>query len=123
MRIAAALIVGSLAAPVFATLPPPTPEAKAQAALAAEKSAWSDKVGQYKQCLVVDRVAERYRASEKAGMKDVAPAIATPACVDPGPFVASADLKPLEAAGAHSPPATATSPPSSNATHGELTGA
>jgi hypothetical protein len=44
----------------------------------------------------------------------------TPACVDPGPFVVQA--KPLEAAGAHSPPQTASSPPNSSSTHAEIAG-
>ena len=122
MRIIAALFVASFAVPVFATLPPPTAEAKAQAAATAAKSAWSDKVAAYKTCLAGDRVAERYRASQKNTTKDVAAPIATPPCVDPGPFVASADARPLEAAGAHSPPETAKGPPNSNATHSELAG-
>lgn len=90
-----------------AKLPPPTDEAKAAAAAAAEKTAWSNKVGAYKLCMVQDRIAERVRAAAK----DVKPATPTPPCADPGPFVA-AQAKPIEAAGAHSPAATATSPPS-----------
>ena len=120
MRITIALIVASFAGSALATLPPPTPEAKAQAAAAAAKSAWTDKVSNYKSCLAGDRAAERYRSGLKAAMKDVPPATATPPCVDPGPFVAEA--RPLEAAGAHSPPETAKGPPSGNATAAELAG-
>jgi hypothetical protein len=117
MRIPAILMLASLlTAPVLATLPPPTEEAKAQAALAKAKSDWSDKVGAYKTCLVGDRVAQRYRAETKSAP----PSITTPPCADPGPFVA--DAKPLEAAGAHSPPATASGPPNPNATHAEIAG-
>ena len=118
MRTAIFLIAASLVTPGLATLPPPSEEAKAQAALAKARSDWSDKVAQYKLCLAGDRVAAQYRASQGAAAKSAA--TSTPACVDPGPFVAEA--KPLEAAGAHSPPATAGSPPNSNATHAELTG-
>jgi hypothetical protein len=43
-------------------------------------------------------------------------------CADPGPFaVAPADQKPLESSGAHSPAATATSPPSVRAESGTMT--
>ena len=118
MRTATLLIIASLATPVFATLPPPSEEAKAQAAQAKAKSDWGDKVAQYQLCLAGDRVAARYRASQ-AGAAKSAPQ-STPPCVDPGPFVAEA--KPLEAAGAHSPPETATAPPNTNATHAEITG-
>ncbi|MBA2675870.1 hypothetical protein [Ramlibacter sp.] len=50
----------------------------------------------------------------------VAAALPTP-CSDPGAFAyAPPEQKPLEAAGAHSPAATAASPPSVNATSGEM---
>jgi len=120
MRTALVLLVVSLTSPVLATLPPPTDEAKAQAALAKAKSDWSDKVANYKLCLVSDRVAQRYRAEAK----NAQPSGATAPCVDPGPFVAEVKppAKPLEAAGAHSPPETAKSPPNSEATHAEIRG-
>ena len=120
MRIVYALVIASVAASVSAILPPPSPEAKAQADLAKSRSAWTDKVSAYQLCRASDRVAERYRTSLKTSMKDVPPAVATPPCVDPGPYVAEA--KPLEAAGAHSPPGTATSPPNTKATAAELAG-
>ena len=116
MRTTLMLLVASLTAPAFATLPPPTDEAKAQAVAAKARSDWSDKVSAYKTCLAGDRVVQRYRAE----VKSATPAIATTPCVDPGPFVAEA--KPLEASGAHSPPETAHAPPSSNATHADLAG-
>lgn len=118
-RFATVLIVGLVAATGSATLPPPTPEAKAQADLAKEKSAWSDKVSAYQNCVAGDRLAARYRTGLKASMKDAPPPVATPPCVDPGPFAAA---KPLEAAGAHSPPETAKGPPNSTATSAELAG-
>ena len=116
MRTLTLLTAATFAGTVFATLPPPTEEAKAQAAAAKAKSDWGDKVAAYKLCLEQDRVAERYRATQPSA----SPRPALPACVDPGPFVASA--KPLEAAGAHSPPQTATSPPNTAIPHAEMTG-
>lgn len=113
-RGAALLAVCVAGAPLaLAKLPPPnlTPEAKAKAAEAAAKTAWSNKVAAYKLCLSQDKVVEKYRASVSAAGKPVPAPIGTPACADPGPFAYTPP--PLEAAGAHSPPATAAAPPNS----------
>jgi hypothetical protein len=113
----AALIAAfALAGPALAKLPPPSDEAKAKAAEAAQKSAWSAKADAYKVCEIEDRLAKAYHAN----VKDAPAALPTPSCVDPGPTPV-AD-KPLEASGAHSPAGKATSPPSTNATSAELTG-
>ena len=124
----AVLLSAALALPVVAKLPALSDEAKAAAAETAAKAAWADKVGAYQLCRSQDRVADAYRKSGKAS-KDAAavqtaaaasgaaPApVAIPGCTDPGPYVALTPpaSKPLEAAGAHSPPGTATSPPSTN---------
>ena len=113
-----------LTGPALATLPPPSEEAKAQAAVTKAKSDWGDKVAAYKLCREQDRVADRYRATLDDSAKAAHPRAVTPTCVDPGPFVGDSgpQAKPLEAAGAHSPPMTATSPPNTNAPHAELTG-
>jgi hypothetical protein len=130
----AALLSVVLALPVLAKLPAPSDDAKAAAADAAAKAAWADKVGAYKLCLSQDRVAAEYRKSGKApapaAAQTAAPAsgaapapVTIPACADPGPYVAAvtpAASKPLEASGAHSPPGTATSPPSTNATSAQI---
>ena len=100
MRIVAALVVALSTGVLFAKLPPPSDEAKAKAAETAAKSAWTDKVGAYKTCVAGDKVVENYRKTRAAQGKEVRPPVATPPCADPGPFVA----RPLEAAGAHSPP-------------------
>jgi len=112
------LIVGLLAgasALALATLPPPTDEVKAQAAEAAAKAAWAGKVDVYQLCKSQDKVAASYYTSAKAAGKETKPATATPACAEPGAFVYPPPeaAKPLEASGAHSPTATAASPPSS----------
>ena len=114
------LIVGLLAgasALALAKLPPPTDEAKAKAAEAAAKAAWAGKVDVYQLCKSQDAVAAAYFKSAKAAGKETKPATATPACAEPGAFVYPPPeaAKPLEASGAHSPAATATSPPSSKA--------
>jgi hypothetical protein len=124
MRITTALIAASFTASSLATLPPPTEEARAQAAVTAAKTAWTDKVAQYQLCQAIDRTAERYRNSLVAAAKEVPPSMPTPACLDPGPYVPpiAAAKPPLEAAGAHSPPSTAVAPPSTNTTAAELAG-
>ncbi|AOG25094.1 hypothetical protein [Acidovorax sp. RAC01] len=98
----------------LAKLPPPTPEAAAKAAEAAARTAWAGKVDNYKLCLAQDRVANHYRkTTPTAKAATAAPA----ACADPGPFAYTPPAaKPLESAGAHSPPGTASSPPNTKAT-------
>jgi len=101
----------------IARLPPPSEDAKAKSAEAAAKAAWTDKVGLYKTCLAMDRVAETYQRDAKKEAKQVSAPIPTPPCADPGPYssqVTPVTSKPIEASGAHSPPGSATSPPSTN---------
>jgi hypothetical protein len=133
MLAAAALAISGT---VAAKLPAPDDATKAKAAEAAAKAAWQGKVDAYQLCKVQDRVAAKVKSGHPAQVTPAAakPAAATPAtssdgstpakavvaaaptvppCVDPGPFAyAPPDQKPLEASGAHSPAATATSPPS-----------
>jgi hypothetical protein len=107
-----------------AKLPPLSPEAQAQADAAKAKAAWTDKVSAYQLCRAMDRVAAAYRKTTGAAGRPASAPVATPPCTDPGPFVAAApaETKPLEASGAHSPPATAATPPSSNPTQEHLQG-
>lgn len=131
----AALIATVLAGPVLAKLPALSDDAKAKAAEAAAKSAWSDKVGAYKLCQAMDRVADGYREEAKAAGKALpaaaagsasasAPApVALAPCADPGLYASAASAppaKPLEAAGAHSPSTMAVGPPSTKATAAEI---
>ena len=121
--IAAALFAGGALVAV-AKLPPPTDEAKAKSVEAAAKGAWADKVGAYQLCVAGDRVADAYRRNVKASGKEIPAPAATAPCADPGPFQATPvtpeSSKPLEASGAHSPPGTAVSPPSTKATANEI---
>ena len=116
-----ALAAVLLAVSAQAKLPPPSEEAQAKAAEAAAKAAWGEKIGAYRQCLVMDKVAARYAAEAGKAGKAVQ-ATPTPPCADPGLFTyaAPAPAKPLEAAGAHSPAATAVSPPSGKTPAAEL---
>ena len=101
----------------FAKLPALSDEAKAKAAEAAAKSAWVGKVDNYLLCKSQDKVAVSYYKTAKAAGKDAKPATVTPPCADAGAFVYTPPepAKPIEAAGAHSPSATAASPPSTKA--------
>ena len=89
-RVIAPLVAAFLIAPALAKLPAPSDEAKAKAAEAAAKTAWTDKVGAYKLCQAMDRVAERYRMDAKAAATAAPAAVETPACADPGAFVSPA---------------------------------
>lgn len=100
----------------LAKLPTPvlTDEAKAKAAEAAAKTAWAGKVDAYQLCKSQDKTAASYYKAAKAAGKETKPPASVPACGDPGVFsyTPPPEAKPIEAAGAHSPAATATSPPS-----------
>lgn len=109
-----AVLVSFTTTAVFAKLPAMSDEAKAKAAEAAAKTAWSAKVDAYQSCKSQDRAAANYYKTAKAAGKETKPAMAMPACADPGVFSYAPPEAPKtqEAAGAHSPPATAVSPPS-----------
>jgi hypothetical protein len=74
-----ALLIASAA---LAKLPALSDDAKAKAAEAAAKTAWSGKVDGYQLCKAQDRVAAYYKKAK--------PPVATSSCVDPGPFVYTA---------------------------------
>jgi hypothetical protein len=78
----------------LAKLPPPSDEAKAKAAEAAAKAAHGGKVAAYQLCKSMDKVAAGYYADAKKAGRDTKPPVATPACADPGPFVAAAPAAP-----------------------------
>ena len=109
------IVLGLAGGLALAKLPPLSDEAKAKAAEAAAKTAYGDKVAGFQLCKAMDRVAALYQDEAKKAGKDIKPTV-TPPCADPGQFAAVTPppgvVKPLEAAGAHSPPQTATSPPS-----------
>lgn len=108
------MMASMLGTAVLAKLPALSDEAKAKATEAAAKTAWSGKVDAYLSCKSQDKVAAHYFKTAKAAGKETKPATALPACADPGAFSYAPPEAPKlqEAAGAHSPPATATSPPS-----------
>ncbi|MDQ6630086.1 MAG: hypothetical protein M3Z29_16815 [Pseudomonadota bacterium] len=121
--LAAMLAVALVSTAAVAKLPARSDEAAAKAADTAAKATWTDKVGLYQICKAMDRVAAGYRASPAA--KAASAPEPTPACTDPGPYVAQttpAKDKPLEASEAHSPAGMATGPPSSKPTSAEMTG-
>ncbi|WBY03352.1 hypothetical protein PE066_07415 [Ramlibacter tataouinensis] len=126
-----ALLLPVVATVSLAKLPPPDQAAQAKAAEAKAKAAWQAKVDAWQLCKVQDRVAAKFGGKSGGAVKPVATAAAqapapaaaasgTPVasvppqpCADPGPFAYTpAEQKPLEASGAHSPPGTASSPPS-----------
>jgi hypothetical protein len=84
-----ALAATAFAVAVSAKLPPPSEEAKAKAAEAAAKAAYAAKVGAYKLCKSMDKVAAEYYAAARRAGKKTNPPTPTPACVEPGPFAAA----------------------------------
>ena len=112
-KILMTLCLASVPLLALAKLPALNDEAKAKAAEAAAKAAWAGKMDAYQLCKSQDKVAASYYKSAKAAGKETKPATAAPACADPGVFayIAPEAVKPIEAAGAHSPTAAAASLP------------
>ena len=121
----------------FAKLPPPDDATKAKVPETTARAAWQAKVDGYQLCKAQDKVAAQYMktagktapaAPAPAAQPPVAAASGTPVaaaqlppCADPGPFAYNPpEQKPLEAAGAHSPPGTAASPPSGKTPSAEI---
>ncbi len=86
--------------PSAAKLPAPSDDAKAKAAEAAAKAAYTGKVEGYQLCQAMNRVAASYQATAAKSGKAASAPINTPACADPGVFV-------VAPAGAASAPAGA----------------
>jgi hypothetical protein len=104
----AALALASLfSLSAMAKLPAPSDEAKAKAAEAAAKTAHSNKVADFQLCKSREKVAAHYYKTAKASGKPTNPPVATPACADPGPYVAAAPAAPAAVAAA---PASGTKP-------------
>ena len=114
------LLLAGLSGAVSAKLPALSDEAKASAAETAAKTAWTGKSDAYQLCKAQDNVAASYYKMSASAGKLTKPATATPPCTEPGAFVytpvQSVAANTLEAAGAHSPTATAVAPPSGKQT-------
>lgn len=109
--LAAALVcVSSLTLPAWAKLPAPSDDAKAKAAETAAKTTWAGKVDGFKLCKSMEATAAGYFAQAKKDGKDVKPAVATPPCADPGPFVYTPPAPAPAASGAIAAPAAAPAP-------------
>lgn len=94
-HIALLITLSAAVAGALAKLPVPSDEAKAKAAEAAAKTAWTGKVDAYRLCKAQDKVAASHLGKAPAP----ASAASVPACADPGPFV-------------YTPPAAASAPAS-----------
>ena len=97
----ATLVLASLfSVSAMAKLPALSDEAKAKAAEAAAKTAHGNKVADFQLCKSREKVAAHYYKTAKASGKPTNPPVATPACVDPGAFVAAAPAAVAAAPGA-----------------------
>ena len=97
------IVAAAVALPVVAKLPALSDEAKAKAAEATAKAAWTDKVGLYQLCKSMDRVADGYRKIAGRGGQG-SPGAERGAVRRSGPYAAPvtpAASKPLEAPAPH----------------------
>ena len=88
-KLIAPMLFALMSTAVLAKIPAPvlTDEAKAKAAEAAAKTAWSGKVENYLLCKYQEKAAANYVKTAASSGKTAKPAAATPACADAGPFV------------------------------------
>ena len=107
ISLATVVMASLLSVSAMAKLPAPSDEAKAKAAEAAAKTAHGNKVADFQLCKSREKVAAHYYKTAKASGKPTNPPVATPACVDPGPYVAAAHAAPAAVAAA---PAAAAKP-------------
>jgi hypothetical protein len=86
LLIASAVLVALSA---HAKLPTPVLDdaAKAKAAEAKAKADHGNLVAAYQLCVYQDKAASAYFKTASSTGKEVKPAVATPPCVNPGPFV------------------------------------
>lgn len=91
LLIASAMLVALSA---HAKLPTPVLDdaAKAKAAEAKAKADHGNKVAAYKLCQYQDKAASAYFKTASSTGKAVKPAVATPPCANPGPFVPASKL-------------------------------
>lgn len=107
ISLATLLLASLFSVSAMAKLPAPSDEAKAKAAEAAAKIAHGNKVADFQLCKSREKVAAHYYKTAKSSGKPTNPPVATPACADPGPFVAAAPAAPAALAAA---PAAAAKP-------------
>jgi hypothetical protein len=87
-RVTAAVLLLGAVAPVLATLPAPTADAKAAKDEAAARTDHAGKVAAFKLCQSQNRVAEVYLKDKPAAAASAAAAsIGVAACTDPGAYV------------------------------------
>ena len=89
LSLATLLLASFFSVSAMAKLPAPSDEAKAKTAEAAAKTAHGNKVADYQLCKSREKVAAHYYKTAKATGKPTTPPVATPACADPGPYVAA----------------------------------
>jgi hypothetical protein len=110
INVASLLLASCFSASVMAKLPAPSDEAKAKAAETAAKTAHGNKVADYQLCKSREKVAAHYYKTAKASGKPTKAPVATPACADPGPYVAAAPGAPAVAAASAAPAKPASAP-------------
>ncbi len=124
MKLLVVLMLVAMSGIAVAKLPPPSEAEKDLTLRNASRQTWISKQDAFASCQAQDRVVKKYQESLRSQGKPVPPGLDTGPCADPGPYAADAGTpianRPTEASGAHSPPGTAVSPPSTKIPQSEL---
>jgi hypothetical protein len=118
------LVLAAVSGLAMGKLPTPSEADKEQMLRNIARQTWSSKQDAFESCRAQDRIVKKYQEGLRSQGKTVPPSQDTGTCSDPGPFVADGGSpiinRPLEASGAHSPPGTAVTAPSSKIPQSEL---
>ncbi len=124
MRAIALLLLLTVSGVSLAKLPASSELEKDLALRNASRQTWSTKLDAFASCQAQDRVVKKYQDGLRSQGKAVPVGLDTGPCTDPGPYAADAGTpianRPTEASGAHSPPGTAVTPPSTIIPQAEL---
>ncbi len=124
MKFGAFTVLVALSGVALAKLPPPSEADKALTLQNIARQTRTAKQDAFESCRAQDRIVRQYQEGLRSKGKAIPTSIETGSCAEPGPYAADSGMpitsRPTEASGAHSPPATAVTPPSSTIPQSEL---
>ena len=124
MKLIAPIVLTFACVGALAKLPPPSAEEVEATRRNLARQTWTAKQDAFVSCRAQDKVVKKYQDGLRAEGKSVPLGLDTGACSDPGPYAADSGTpivnRPIEASGAHSPPGTAVTAPSSKIPQSEM---
>jgi hypothetical protein len=124
VKLIAPIVLTFVCVGALAKLPPPSAVEVEVMRRNLARQTWIAKQDAFESCRAQDNTVKKYQEGLRAQGKSVPPGLDTGACSDPGPYAADSGTpivnRPIEASGAHSPPGTAVTAPSSKIPQSEM---